>query len=113
MSSSICNDYASCDVLQTSNKAVVMYISMCITGLQFILRGYAMQALDKRSENDLEDQLRFMSVVSQHCNAMRHVRSRHPATLQAISQVQLLCLDFDIMSGQPDLSQPDFDHDPM
>lgn len=113
MSSSICNDYASCDVLQTPNKAVVMCISMCITGFQFIFRGYAMQALDKRSENDLEDQLRFMSVASQHCNAMRHVRSRHPATLQAISQVQLLCLDFDIMSGQPDLSQPDFDPDPM
>ena len=73
-----------------------------------------MQALDKRSENDIEDQVRFMNAASQHCNAMQHIRPRHPATLQAMSQVRLLCLDFAIMTDQPDLSlSKDFDPDPM
>lgn len=69
-------------------------------------------ALDKRSENDSEDQFRFLNIASHHCNGMRHVRPRHPATLQATSQLQLLCLDFAIMTEQPDLPEA-FDPDPM
>lgn len=69
-------------------------------------------AMDKRSDHDLEAQLRFLNIATHHCNAMRHVRPHHPATLQATSQLQLLRLDFSIMTEQPDLPEG-FDPDPM
>ncbi|DBA91120.1 TPA: hypothetical protein ACH3X1_016083 [Trebouxia sp. C0004] len=69
-------------------------------------------AMDKRSDSDSEVQLRFLDIASYHCNAMQHVRPHHPATLQATTQLQLLCLDFSIMTEQPGLPE-DFDPDPM
>lgn len=87
------------------------YISACVHH-RLVGYAHAMQALDKRSENDSEDQFRFLNIASHHCNGMRHVRPRHPATLQATSQLQLLCLDFAIMTEQPDLPEA-FDPDPM
>ncbi len=71
-----------------------------------------MQAMEKRSDGDSEGHLRFLNIASRHCNTMRHIRPHHPATLQATTQLQLLCLDYSIMTEQPDLPEG-FDPDPM
>ncbi|DBA71549.1 TPA: hypothetical protein ACH3X2_001022 [Trebouxia sp. C0005] len=82
-----------------------------ITALGSFRTAYRL-AMDKRSENELEDQLRYMNIASHHCTAMQRVRPHHPASLQATSQLQLLCLDFSIMTEQPDFHEG-VDPDPM
>ncbi len=73
---------------------------------------YAVQAMEKRSDRDVESLLDYLNIASQHCSAMQHIRPHHPASLQAHTQLQLLCLDFAIYSEEPGVSK-DYDPDPM
>ena len=79
---------------------------------RIVVPEHAMQAMDKRSDSDLDSHVGFLNIASLHCSAMQHVRPHHPVTLQAATQLQLICLDYAIYTEQPDLPE-DFDPDPM